>query len=169
MNTKGYVLISNIPLRNKSRECKKIEKKIISSYKEYFCIEKVIKGINILLDDIAEWISLYNLEGPIINRLIAENPSLEPLHLKQKRGKWRNLKKTFRHRSKQMQLIFANHIAAHSKFCVENIFLNTMPTLQFELNLDYSLPFIVNVIYKQPFKIRHWVQFKVGSQGITFL
>ena len=92
---------------------KKIEKKIISSYKECICIAKVIKGINTLLDDIAEWISLFNLEGPVINRLIAENLSLEPLHLKQKRGKWRNLKKTFRHRSKQMQLIFTNHVASH--------------------------------------------------------
>ena len=87
MNTEGYVFVSDVPLRNKSSECEKIEEKIISSYKECICIAKVIKGINTLLDDIAEWISLFNLEGPVINRLITENPSLEPLHLKQKRGK----------------------------------------------------------------------------------
>ena len=66
MNTEGshnYVVVKNIPLRNKfkEREKKIIEKNIMSSYKQCICIEKVMKGINTLLEDVAEWISLFNL------------------------------------------------------------------------------------------------------------
>ena len=176
MNTEGphnYVVVKNIPLRNKfkEREKKIIEKNIMSSYKQCICIEKVMKGINTLLEDVAEWISLFNLnfDGSIINRLISQNPCLDPLHLKQKRVEWRTLRKSLRHRLRQTQLLVANHVDALSKLCAQDVYLNTLKYIRSVLNVDDLHHFIVNVRYKYPFQIEHCIQFKDGPQGITFL
>ena len=176
MNTEGphnYVVVKNIPLRNKFKDCEKktIEKNIMSSYKQCICIEKVMKGINTLLEDVAEWISLFNLNfnGSIKNRLISQKPSLDPLHLKQKRVEWRTLRKSLRHRLRQTQLILTNHVDAHSKLCAQDVYLNTLKYIQSVFKVDDRHPFIVNVRYKYPFQIEHCIQFKDGPQGITFL